>query len=77
MRPVDAGDVGLGNLSIYLGHLSYKVFKDSLLFPVALTGLGIAVVFAGLWWHRNQARMAGLFGGLLPLQLQRAIERRI
>jgi hypothetical protein len=66
---------GIG-LSIYLGHLSYRVFRDSLLFPVALAALGIAVVFAGLWWHRNQARMAALFGGFLPRRMQRAIDQR-
>ena len=33
----------------YLGHLSYKVFKDSLVFPVALMliGLGILGVTVG------------------------------
>jgi hypothetical protein len=31
----------------YLGHLSYKVFKDSLVFPVALMLIGLGVVWLG------------------------------
>ena len=46
---------GIG-IACYLGHLSYKVFQDSLLFPFALTFIGLAIVAAGIWWQRNEAR---------------------
>ena len=32
----------------YLAHLAYYTFKDSLLFPIALTLLGLAVIYAGI-----------------------------
>jgi hypothetical protein len=40
----------------YLGHLADEVFKDSLLFPFALSLIGVAVIAAGLlFYHRRQA----------------------
>ncbi len=38
----------------YLGHLADKVFKDSLLFPFALSAIGIAVIAAGLLYYRRR-----------------------
>lgn len=48
----------LGALGVagYLGYLSARVFADSLLFPLALTLIGLAVVGAGVWWQRHEAR---------------------
>lgn len=45
----------------YLGHLSYTLFKDSMLFPIALSALGFAIIALGIWWQKNEAQ---LFGGL-------------
>jgi hypothetical protein len=51
----------------YLGYLSARVFEDSLLFPVALTAIGLAVIVAGLWWQRHeQAVQAALWQRLPP-----------
>ncbi|MBI5717019.1 MAG: DUF2157 domain-containing protein [Burkholderiales bacterium] len=61
---------GLG-VALYLGHLSYKVFKDSLLFPLALTLIGFAVIAGGIWWQRHEARMQALMRARLPAALQR------
>jgi len=38
----------------YLGYLSHRVFQDSLLFPFALTLLGLGFVWLGVWWQRNE-----------------------
>ena len=49
----------LGALGVasYLGYLSYRVFEDSLLFPFALTLLGLAVVGLGIWWQKHEAAL--------------------
>jgi len=44
---------GLGFFG-YLGHLSWTVFKDSMLFPFALTALGLAIICLGWFYHKNQ-----------------------
>jgi hypothetical protein len=48
----------LGALGVagYLGYLSARVFEDSLLFPAALTLIGLGVMAAGVWWQRHEAR---------------------
>lgn len=56
---------GLG-LCGYLGYLSYNVFKDSILFPIALTALGLALVGGGIWWQRNESRIRDSFRAMLP-----------
>jgi hypothetical protein len=45
---------GLGFFG-YLGHLSWTVFRGSMLFPAALTALGLSVVYSGWLYHRKQA----------------------
>ena len=37
---------GANGVFIYLGHLAYEVFKDSVLFPFALVFLGLAMIVA-------------------------------
>jgi len=41
----------------YIGHLAYEVFKDSILFPLILSFLGVAVIYLGILyqkWDRNR-----------------------
>ncbi len=44
---------GLG-IAGYLGHLSYRVFKDSLVFPFALSLIGLAIIWLGVIWQRRE-----------------------
>lgn len=60
----------------YLGYLSYQVFEDSLVFTVVLGALGIAIVYAGLWWSRHEAQLHAQLSALLPVALRRAIAAR-
>jgi len=36
----------------YIGHLAFRVFGDSVLFPFALSAIGIAVLLFGIWFSR-------------------------
>jgi hypothetical protein len=60
----------------YLGHLSYKVFKDSLVFPVALMLIGLCIVWLGVVWQRNEAAINSALQRWLPEWL-RITERQI
>ena len=57
-----------GTLGIagYLGHLSYRVFEDSMMFPFALSLIGIAVIALGLIYHKKQAAIAGWIEANIP-----------
>ena len=48
-----------GSLGVfgYLGYLSYDVFANSLMFPFALTILGVAIIFFGTQFQKNGERI--------------------
>ncbi|MFB9266433.1 hypothetical protein ACFFWD_25295 [Bradyrhizobium erythrophlei] len=57
---------GTIGITLYLGHLADVVFRDSLLFPFALSLIGIAVIAAGLLYHRRQDAIAAWLSAHLP-----------
>jgi hypothetical protein len=68
-RRVFAACGGLG-LALYLGHLSHRVFQDSLWFPLALTLIGLGVMAAGILWQRHETRLRVTLLARLPAALR-------
>jgi hypothetical protein len=66
---------GLG-VALYLGHLSQKVFKDSLLFPFALSLIGLAIIWLGVLWQRREAELTTRMRALLPSAVRELLEAR-
>lgn len=66
---------GLGVFG-YLSHLSYTVFKDSLLFPVALSCLGILVIYSGVAYQRNARTIERVVQNRLPKALRALVPSR-
>ena len=62
---------GVIGIALYLGDLAGTVFKDSLLFPFALSLIGVAVIGAGLWYYRRQERIALWLDAHLPDTVKR------
>lgn len=64
-----------GSLGVfgYLGHLSWSVFKDSMIFPFALTFIGILVIYVGVQYQSNQQRIAEALLGLIPQGMQKLL----
>ncbi len=50
----------------YFGHLAYDVFSDSLLFPFALSLIGVAVIVGGLLYYRRRSTIARLISRRMP-----------
>lgn len=50
----------------YVGHLAYEVFKDSMMFPVVLTLIGIGVIYLGIIWQKHEEAISGRLRGVLP-----------
>jgi hypothetical protein len=67
---------GAFGLALYLGHLSYSVFRDSLLFPLALAAIGLGVMAAGVAWQRHEADLGARLRRVLPGALRELVERR-
>jgi Ca2+/Na+ antiporter len=68
-----AGGIGIAG---YLGHLSYRVFKDSLVFPFALSLIGLAIIWLGVLWQRREAEWSLKLRAYLPAALRELIEAR-
>jgi hypothetical protein len=66
---------GLG-VAFYLGHLSHTIFKDSMLFPVALTAIGLAIIGAGVYWQRHEAAIGERLRSFLPASTRDFVARR-
>jgi|APTNR8051073442_1049403.scaffolds.fasta_scaffold08396_3 hypothetical protein len=74
-RRVFAACGGLG-VAIYLGHLSWHLFRDSLMFPLALTMVGLGVIVAGILWQRHEPRLRAALLARLPAPLRRWVPDR-
>ena len=67
------GGLGVAN---YLGHLAHNVFEDSLLFPFALSLIGLATIGAGIAWQRNEEVIEARLQRLRPRLLEQALQAR-
>jgi hypothetical protein len=52
------------------------VFRDSLVFPFALTLIGLAIIWLGVVWQRREEEWSARLRGLLPAALRELIEAR-
>lgn len=50
----------------YLSYLAFRLFKDSLFLPMALTMIGVGVIMATVAYQRNRARIGAYILGVLP-----------
>lgn len=50
----------------YLGYLSMEVFGDSILFPIALTILGLLIIYLGIKYARNHKKIEDFVSSKLP-----------
>ncbi len=74
-RRVFAVFAGIG-IALVLGDLAWRYFKDSWAFPIALSAIGLGIVFAGLWWSRRTARLTARLQAQLPAPLLALLRRR-
>lgn len=58
--------LGAFGVAFYLGYLAFELFEDSLLFPLALSALGLGLVAVGIWWQRHEAAIQGRIWAWLP-----------
>ncbi|HET8897288.1 MAG TPA: hypothetical protein VFN09_00700 [Rhodanobacteraceae bacterium] len=65
---------GLG-VAGYVGHLAWRVFDHSLLFPLVLVAVGFAIVWLGVLWQRHECALSTRLRALLPVPLRELVER--
>jgi hypothetical protein len=57
----------------YLSYLAFRLFKDSLFLPMALTVIGVGVIVGTVAYQRNRASMDACIVGALPAGLRRLL----
>jgi hypothetical protein len=55
----------------YLVHLAEEVFQGSVYFPIALSGIGVAVIYLGAKYRANRERLLRAIRSRMPRALQR------
>jgi len=65
---------GLGTAG-YIGHLAYDIFKDSMLFPFALTLIGLGIIYIGVVWQKHEEAISSTLRNLLPSAMRELIEK--
>ncbi len=65
--------VGALGVFVYLMYLAGEVFRDSLLFPVALSAIGLAFVLGGVRYARSRDRVRAWLLRRLPEGVSRGL----
>ncbi len=58
-------------VATYLGYLAKDVFKDWIGFSFALSAIGLAIIFAGLWLNKHRSSLSHQLADALPRALKR------
>ena len=69
--------IGAVYIFFYLSYLAYDVFKNSLLFPLALIGIGIGLIYSGIMYQRHESALHSQFQGLIPAPVQALMTQTI
>ena len=67
---------GVLGCAVYFEHLASSIFENSWLFPVALTLTGLAIVYLGIVWQRNEQAITRNIRRLLPVELRELLAER-
>lgn len=60
----------------YLGYLAHSVFEDSLIFPFALTAIGLGVIYLGVVWQKHEQQLTEQARRLLPAPLRELLDSK-
>lgn len=60
----------------YMVYLASDVFRDSWLFPAALTAMGLGIIYLGVLWQKHEKVITQKTRSFLPLPLRELLEAR-
>ncbi len=55
----------------YIGHLAYSIFRDSMMFPFALTIIGVGIIYLGVQLKRHFSQIEQAIEDALPAWMKR------
>ena len=59
----------------YLGYLSYHVFSDSVIFPFALSALGMLLILSGMFYQKKRKAFEGFILSATPAGMRNSLKR--
>lgn len=60
----------------YLGYLAFDVFKESWLFPITLTAIGLGIIYLGILWQKHEKTITDKSRLFLPVALRELLEAK-
>jgi hypothetical protein len=60
----------------YLGYLASTIFEESWLFPIALTVIGLSIVYLGVVWQKKEETITNTIRSVLPVELRELLSDR-
>lgn len=61
---------------LYIGHLTYQVFQNSIFFPIVLTIIGFIIIYLGTLWQKNALLITQKAQAILPKPIQELLQSR-
>jgi len=55
----------------YLSHLAYVVFKDWMMFPIALSGIGLGIIYLAVRYQKNQEHIEARVKSWVPESMRK------
>lgn len=68
---------GMIGLTEFLSRISYVWFEDSPVFPFLLTIIGLALIFSGMFYQKNQVKISNALQRIIPRSLQNLRPKRL
>lgn len=59
----------------YIGHLAYRVFNNSIWFPFVLSFAGIAIIYMGILYNRNQTKIEQFLRDKVPENIRKFLPK--
>ncbi len=67
---------GALGIALYLGYVAHHVFSDMWLFPVALSAIGLGIIYLGLLWQKKENVITRRARRYMPSALRELLEQR-
>lgn len=68
---------GALGVCFYFGYLAFDVFENSWLFPIVMTVMGLAVIYLGVLWQKNEQRITQSVRAKLPKPIQHMLTAKL
>jgi len=59
------------------GYLAFDLFKNSWFFPIALSAIGLVIIYLGVLWQKHEQAITEKSRRFLPMQIRELLESKV